>query len=126
MSLGTSSVQTVPSGTQAVTPPAGDHWLLTALALAAAGKMTRRQFRKLKWKLTWEMIKQKFTRKKGKKKGKVQWGLVIFFGLILIGTIWLSFAAGIGGALLKTIGVFVAIMMTLWIYGLIVGWWGLK
>lgn len=68
-------------------------WLAVALAAVAAGTLTRKQRRKLRWRLAWEMTKAKMGFRK-RKKEKMGVGLIIllvFLLLVSFGTaIWLG------------------------------------
>ena len=68
-------------------------WLALALAALAAGTLTRKQRRKLRWRLAWEMTKAKMGFRKSKKE-KMSAGLIILLVILLavsFGTaIWLG------------------------------------
>lgn len=68
-------------------------WLAIALTALAAGTLTRKQRRKLRWRLAWEMTKAKMGFRK-RKKEKMSVGLIILMVLLLLfcfGTaIWLG------------------------------------
>ncbi len=68
-------------------------WLAVALTALAAGTLTRKQRRKLRWRLAWEMTKSKLGFNK-RKKEKVSVGLIILMVILLavcFGTaIWLG------------------------------------
>ena len=68
-------------------------WLALALAALAAGTLTRKQRRKLRWRLAWEMTKAKMGFRKSKKE-KMSVGLIILLVILLavsFGTaIWLG------------------------------------
>ena len=68
-------------------------WLAVALAALAAGTLTRKQRRKLRWRLAWEMTKAKMGFRKSKKE-KMSVGLIILLVILLavsFGTaIWLG------------------------------------
>lgn len=68
-------------------------WLAIALSALAAGTLTRRQRRKLRWRLAWEMTKAKMGFRKSKKE-KMSVGLIILLVVLLavcFGTaIWLG------------------------------------
>lgn len=68
-------------------------WLAIALSALAAGTLTRKQRRKLRWRLAWEMAKAKMGFRR-KKKEKVSVGLIILMVVLLavcFGTaIWLG------------------------------------
>ena len=68
-------------------------WLAVALAALAAGTLTRKQRRKLRWRLAWEMTKAKMGFRKSKKE-KMGAGIIILLVILLavsFGTaIWLG------------------------------------
>ena len=68
-------------------------WLALALAALAAGTLTRKQRRKLRWRLAWEMTKAKMGFRKSKKE-KMGAGIIILLVILLavsFGTaIWLG------------------------------------
>ncbi|HOZ68703.1 MAG TPA: hypothetical protein PLB49_14055 [Chitinophagaceae bacterium] len=68
-------------------------WLAVALTALAAGTLTRKQRRKLRWRLAWEMTKAKMGFRKSKKE-KMSVGLIILLVILLavsFGTaIWLG------------------------------------
>ena len=63
-------------------------WLAAALAAMAAGTLTRKQIRKLKWKMAVEMVKGRLgirrKQKKGKKEGMNTGMLILSIVLILL------------------------------------------
>lgn len=71
-------------------------WLAIALSAIAAGTLTRKQRRKLRWRLAWEMAKAKMGfRRKKKEKAKV--GIIILLVILLA----LSFGTAIWLGMLK-------------------------
>ena len=68
-------------------------WLTVALAAMAAGTLTRKQRRKLRWRLAWQMARAKMGLRKSKKE-KVSAGIIILMVVLLLvsfGTaIWLG------------------------------------
>jgi len=68
-------------------------WMAIALSALAAGTLTRKQRRKLRWRLAWEMAKTKLGFRK-RKKEKVGAGIIILMVILLLvcfGTaIWLG------------------------------------
>jgi hypothetical protein len=83
------SVLTTPSAHLQSQP----EWLAIALSALAAGTLTRKQRRKLRWRLAWEMTKAKMGFRKSKKE-KMSVGLIILLVILLavsFGTaIWLG------------------------------------
>jgi hypothetical protein len=83
------SIVTTPSAQSQSQP----FWWAIALSALAAGTLTRKQRRKLRWRLAWEMTKAKMGFRK-KKKEKMSVGLIILLVILLavsFGTaIWLG------------------------------------
>jgi hypothetical protein len=86
------SIFTNPSGHLQSQP----EWLAIALAAVAAGTLTRKQRRKLRWRLAWEMTKAKLGLNK-RKKEKVGTGVIILLVLLLL----ISFGTAIWLGMLK-------------------------
>lgn len=71
-------------------------WLDIALSAIAAGTLTRKQRRKLRWRLAWEMAKAKMGFRR-KKKEKANVGIIILLVILLA----LSFGTAIWLGMLK-------------------------
>lgn len=71
-------------------------WLAVALTAVAAGTLTRKQRRKLRWKLAWELTKAKMGFRKSKKE-KMGTGMIILVVLLLL----ISFGTAIWLGMLK-------------------------
>ena len=71
-------------------------WLAIALSALAAGTLTRKQRRKLRWRLAWELAKAKMGFRKSKKE-KMGTGMIILVVLLLL----ISFGTAIWLGMLK-------------------------
>ncbi len=71
-------------------------WLAIALTALAAGTLTRKQRRKLRWRLAWELTKAKMGFRKSKKE-KMGAGVMILLVLLLL----ISFGTAIWLGMLK-------------------------
>ncbi len=83
------SVLTTPSAHLQSQP----EWLAIALSALAAGTLTRKQRRKLRWRLAWELTKAKmgFRKSKKEKMGAGMIILLVFLLAVCFGTaIWLG------------------------------------
>lgn len=77
-------------------------WFTAAMVAYQAGRLTRKQKRKLKWKLAWEMVKSKLPFRK-KEKGK-NTALKIIVVLLILATFGFAIWLGIIKELLILLG----------------------